>query len=258
MRVSVITAVFSNKAFVTDAIESVLTQKNVDIEYIIVDGGSKDGTVEIVKSYGSRIHKFISEPDEGVYFALNKGIEMATGDIIALLHSDDFYAHPFVLSQVVEAFEKTNCDAVYSNLYYVKSNNINKIIRLWDSGDYKENSFFEGWMPPHPAFFAKRSVYQNFGSFNTTLKSAADYELMLRLIFKNKISLQYLPKFFVKMRTGGASNRSLLNRIKANMEDRKAWQINGLQPKWYTLVLKPLIKLFQYRFFSYFRPDSIH
>jgi hypothetical protein len=157
-----------------------------------------------------------------------------------------------------EAFENTQCDAVYSNLYYVKSSNTNKIIRLWDSGDYQLNDFYKGWMPPHPAFFAKRSVYQKYGAFNTLLKSAADYELMLRLIFKNKIKLQYIPKFFVKMRTGGASNRSLLNRVKANMEDRKAWYINKLEPKWYTLMLKPLIKLFQYRFFSYFRPDNLH
>jgi len=256
MKVSVITAVFSNQHFIHDAIDSVLSQKNVEIEYIIVDGGSKDGTVEVVLSYGKRINKFISEPDEGVYFALNKGISLATGDIIALLHSDDFYAHPYVLSQVVEAFQKTNCDAVYSNLYYVKGNNTNKIVRLWDSGVYKEDDFYLGWMPPHPAFFSKREVYTKYGSFNTILKSAADYELMLRLIFKNNIKLHYIPKFFVKMRTGGASNRSFLNRLKANIEDRKAWHINDLKPKWYTLLMKPLLKLFQYRFFSYFRPDK--
>ncbi|OYU95059.1 MAG: glycosyl transferase [Bacteroidetes bacterium B1(2017)] len=256
MKVSVITAVFSNQAFIHDAINSVLSQKNVEIEYIIVDGGSTDGTVEVVLSYGDRISKFISEPDEGVYFALNKGISMATGDVIALLHSDDFYAHPYVLSQVVQAFEETNCDAVYSNLYYVKGSDTNKIVRLWDSGVYKKADFYSGWMPPHPAFFSKREVYSKFGSFNTVLKSAADYELMLRLIFKNNIQLHYIPKFFVKMRTGGASNRSLLNRLKANIEDRKAWHINGLKPKWYTLLMKPLLKLFQYRFFSYFRPDK--
>ncbi|MCF8254254.1 MAG: glycosyltransferase [Bacteroidia bacterium] len=256
MKVSVITAVFSNQAFIQDAIQSVLSQQNVEIEYIIVDGGSKDGTVDVVKSFGNQISKFISEPDEGVYFALNKGIALATGDIIALLHSDDYYAHPFVLSQVVEAFEKTKCDAVYSNLYYVKSSNTNKIVRLWDSGVYKPNDFFYGWMPPHPAFFAKREVYQKYGSFNTLLKSAADYELMLRFILNHQIQLQYIPKFFVKMRTGGASNRSFLNRLKANIEDRRAWQINSLNPKWYTLLLKPFVKLFQYRFFSYFRPDK--
>lgn len=256
MKVSVITAVYSNQAFIHDAINSVLSQKNVELEYIIVDGGSTDGTVEAVLSYGDSISKFISEPDEGVYFALNKGISLATGDIIALLHSDDFYAHPYVLSQVVQAFQDTNCDAVYSNLYYVKGSDTNKIVRLWDSGVYKRSDFYRGWMPPHPAFFSRREVYLNFGGFNTLLKSAADYELMLRLIFKNNIKLHYIPKFFVKMRTGGASNRSMMNRLKANIEDRKAWQINGIKPKWYTLLMKPLLKLFQYRFFSYFRPDK--
>jgi glycosyltransferase involved in cell wall biosynthesis len=256
MKVSVITVVFSNQASIHDAINSVLSQKNVDIEYIVVDGGSKDGTVEAVLSFGDKISKFVSEPDEGVYFALNKGIAMASGEIIALLHSDDFYAHPWVLSQVVEAFEKTACDAVYSNLYYVKGSNPNKIVRLWDSGDYRKEEFYNGWMPPHPAFFSRRDVYDRFGGFNTQLKSAADYELMLRLIFKNNIKVHYIPKFFVMMRTGGASNRSLWNRLKANIEDRKAWHINGLTPKWYTLLMKPLVKLFQYRFFSYFRPDK--
>ncbi len=252
MKVSVITAVYRNQAFIKDAIESVLSQKHVEIEYIIVDGGSNDGTLEVVKQYGKQIHHFISEPDEGVYFALNKGINLATGDIIALLHSDDFYMHPFVLSQVVEVFTKENCDAVYSNLYYVKDSNINKIVRLWDSGQYKKNDFFLGWMPPHPAFFVKRELYQKFGAFNTSLKSAADYELMLRFIHKQEIAIKYIPKFFVKMRTGGTSNRTLFNRLRANLEDRKAWHINGLKPKWYTLLLKPAIKLRQYRFFAYF------
>lgn len=251
MKVSVITAVYHNQAFIKDAIESVLSQKQVDLEYIIVDGGSNDGTVEVVKQYGERIHHFISEPDEGVYFALNKGIALATGDIIALLHSDDFYTHPYVLSQVVEAFSKNHCDAVYSNLYYVRGLNTNKIVRLWDSGEYKTDDFYMGWMPPHPAFFVKRDLYQKFGAFNTSLKSAADYELMLRFIHKQNISLCYIPKFFVKMRTGGTSNRTLFNRLRANLEDRKAWHINGLKPKWYTLLLKPAIKLRQYRFFAY-------
>lgn len=257
MKVSVITAVYSNQAYIHDAINSVLSQQGVDLEYIIVDGGSRDGTVEVIQSYGSRIHKFISEPDEGAYFALNKGIALATGEIVAMLHSDDFYAHPYVLSQVVEAFQSTGCDALYSNLYYVSSRNTNKIVRLWDSGECIREEFFRGWMPPHPAFFCRREVYEKFGGFNTLLKSAADYELMLRLIFLHGIMVHYIPKFFVMMRTGGASNRSLLNRIKANMEDRKAWQINGLRPHWYTLLRKPLVKLFQYRFFSYFRPEKL-
>ncbi|MFY8020080.1 MAG: glycosyltransferase family 2 protein [Bacteroidia bacterium] len=256
MKISVITAVYYNKTYIHDAIQSVLSQKNVDIEYIIVDGGSKDGTVEIALSYGNQINKFISEPDNGVYDALNKGIAMATGDIIAMLHSDDFYTHDLVLSQVVEAFENTDCEAVYSNLYYVDGKNTNKIVRVWDSGSFPPSDFYKGWMPPHPAFFVRRAVYEKYGAFNTLLKSSADYELMLRLILRHQINIAYIPKFFVKMRTGGASNRSFINRLKANIEDRKAWQLNQLKPRWYTLILKPFIKVFQYRFFSYFTTQN--
>lgn len=251
MKVSVITVVYSNEAFIRDAIHSVLSQKGVEIEYIIVDGGSKDRTVERIREFGDQIHILISEPDEGVYYALNKGVSLATGDIIAFLHSDDFYSNPYVLSQVVEAFANTSCDALYSNLYYVDEKVSERIVRLWDSGTYQYGDFYKGWMPPHPAFFAKREVYQRYGFFNTDFKSSADYEFMLRVIHKEKIKVHYIPKFFVRMRTGGTSNRSLWNRLRANMEDRKAWKINGLTPKWYTLLLKPAIKLKQYRFFSY-------
>ena len=247
MKVSIITAVFSNRKYLNDAIESVLMQVHDDIEYIIVDGGSKDGTVELVQSYGDKIDKFISEPDLGVYYALNKGIQIASGEIIAMLHSDDFYVNPYVISQVVEVFEKKKCDAVYSNLYYVSNSNKNKIIRTWDAGQYREDSFYKGWMPPHPAFFLKREVYVKYGSFNTQLKFSADYELMLRLILNCYISIQYIPKFFLKMRVGGASNRSMSNRLKANIEDRKAWKINKIKPRFFTLLLKPFSKIFQYR-----------
>lgn len=248
MKVSVITAVLSNRRYLSDAIESVLGQTHADIEYIIVDGGSIDGTIELVQSYGDKIDKFISEKDKGVYYALNKGIAMASGEVIALLHSDDFYVNRFVISQVVEAFEQQKCDAVYSNLYYVSNNNKDKIIRTWNAGIYKPDSFYYGWMPPHPAFFAKREVYQQYGAFNTELKFAADYELMLRFILKHHIHICYLPKYFIKMRVGGASNRSLGNRLKANIEDRKAWKINQMKPRFFTLLLKPFSKIFQYRF----------
>ena len=248
MKVSIITAVLSNRKYLSDAIESVLGQTHADIEYIIVDGGSTDGTIELVQSYGDKIDKFISEKDKGVYYALNKGIAMASGEVIALLHSDDFYVNRFVISQVVEAFEQQQCDAVYSNLYYVSNNNKDKIIRTWNAGIYKPDSFYYGWMPPHPAFFAKQEVYQKFGAFNTELKFAADYELMMRFILKHNIHICYLPKYFIKMRVGGASNRSMGNRLKANIEDRKAWKINQMKPRLFTLLLKPFSKIFQYRF----------
>jgi glycosyltransferase len=248
LKVSVITAVLSNRKYLSDAIESVLGQTHADIEYIIVDGGSTDGTIELVQSYGDKIDKFISEKDKGVYYALNKGIAMASGEVIALLHSDDFYVNRFVISQVVEAFKKQQCDAVYSNLYYVSNNNKDKIIRTWNAGIYKPDSFYYGWMPPHPAFFAKREVYQKYDAFNTELKFAADYELMMRFILKHHIHICYLPKYFIKMRVGGASNRSMGNRLKANIEDRKAWKINQMKPRLFTLLLKPFSKIFQYRF----------
>lgn len=247
MKVTVITAVFSGRKYISEAIESVLGQTHKDIEYIIVDGGSVDGTVELVHSYGNKIDKFISEPDNGVYYALNKGIQIATGEIIALINSDDFYVNSYIISQVVEAFEKHQCDAVYSNLFYISSNNKEKIIRTWDAGQYHADSFYKGWMPPHPAFFVKREIYQKYGSFNTQLKFAADYELMLRFILKHRIRIHYLPKFFIKMRVGGTSNRNLSNRIKANIEDRKAWKINQIKPRFFTLLLKPFSKIFQYR-----------
>ncbi len=247
MKVTVITAVFEGRKYISDAIESVLGQVHKNIEYIIVDGGSTDGTVELIRSYGDKISKIISEPDKGVYFALNKGIQMATGEIIALINSDDFYVNPYVISQVVEAFEKQQCDAVYSNLYYISSSDKEKIIRTWDAGQYHQDSFYKGWMPPHPAFFVRREVYQKYGSFYTELKFAADYELMLRFILKQGIKIYYLPKFFIKMRVGGTSNRNLLNRIKANIEDRKAWKINQIRPRFFTLLLKPFSKIFQYR-----------
>lgn len=246
MKVSVITVVKNNVDVIDVAIHSVLSQKNVDIEYVIIDGNSSDGTWEKIQGYGNRIHKTIHEPDEGVYHALNKGIQLASGDIIALLHSDDFYAHPYALSIIVRAFENDNIDAVYSNLYYVSPKNTKRIVRVWSSGKFNKQSFSLGWMPPHPAFFVRRKVYEKYGLFRGDLKFSADYDLMLRFILKCNIRLAYIPKFLVVMRNGGASNRSLRNRIKANLEDRKAWRINEIKAHWFTLLLKPIRKIFQY------------
>lgn len=246
MKISVVTAVRNNASVIRNALDSVLSQQHIDLEYIVVDGASTDGTLEIIQSYAQQIHHVISEPDLGVYDALNKGIAMATGDVIALLHSDDYYAHPFVLSQVAEAFLHHDCDAVYANLYYVSPRNNKRIVRIWSSGKYRENSFYMGWMPPHPAFFVKREMYLKYGNFNTQLRFSADYDLMLRFILKQQIQLYYIPKFLVIMRNGGASNRTLQNRFKANLEDRKAWHLNGLQASWLTLLLKPLRKIAQY------------
>jgi glycosyltransferase involved in cell wall biosynthesis len=246
IKISIITATFNSAATLKDTIESVVSQDYPSFEYIVKDGQSVDGTIEIVRSFGDAASKFVSKKDAGIYDALNQGLEMATGDVIGFLHSDDVYTGSSVLSKIAKQFEAKKCDAVYSDLYYVSRDNTDNIIRKWKSGNYKDGMFLNGWMPPHPTFFVRREIYEQFGNFNTDLKSAADYELMLRFIHKNKIRISYLEEFTVKMRTGGQSNISLSNRYLANMEDRRAWQLNGLKPRFYTLTWKPIRKIFQY------------
>ena len=245
MKVSIITITYNSELTLRDTIESVIHQSYSNIEYIIIDGQSTDGTLQIVDSYKNNITTLVSEKDNGLYDALNKGIALATGDIIGIIHSDDFYTDNFVIENIVKTFEQNNADAVYADLYYVDRDDANKIFRKWKSGNYKHGQFLNGWMPPHPTFFAKKSCYDKYGSFNLSLVSAADYELMLRFIHKHKIKLAYLPEFIIKMRVGGKSNISLKNRIRANNEDRKAWKINNLKPHFYSLYLKPLRKIIQ-------------
>jgi len=237
---------YNSAATIEQTIQSVTGQSYTDIEYIIVDGCSKDDTLKIAERYKDKIAKIVSEPDKGLYDALNKGIAMATGEVIGLLHSDDFYVDSDVVKKYAQLFEKDRPDAAYSDLYYVDKTDTSKIVRKWKSGKYHQNAFINGWMPPHPTFFVKREVYKKYGHFNLDFKSAADYELMLRFIQKNKISLSYLPEFTVKMRVGGKSNVTVQNRINANLEDRRAWKINGLKPRFYTLYLKPLRKILQF------------
>ncbi len=245
-KISIITVTYNCGKTLEETIHSVLLQDHPDVEYIVVDGLSTDDTLEVIRRYRHKIDHFVSEKDEGLYYAINKGIQMATGDIIGILHADDFYIGEDVLTKIDNAFKKENADAVYADLYYVDQNNTDKIVRKWKSGKYSHGKFLWGWMPPHPAFFVRKEVYQKFGAFNTTLRSAADYELMLRFIHKHKIKLAYLPEFIVKMRTGGQSNASVKNRVKANQEDRKAWELNGMKPYFFTLTLKPLRKIFQF------------
>ena len=246
MKISVITACFNNAATIEETIRSVAEQDYADKEYIIVDGGSTDGTLSIIEKYRDKISKIISEKDEGIYFALNKGIDLATGDVIAFLHADDVYAHAQALPHVMKIFSEKKIQSVYGDLQYVDRNDLSKVAREWKSGNYYDGIFHKGWMPPHPSFFLLKSCYEKFGKFNTTFVSAADYELMLRMLHKNKITTAYLPEVLVKMRTGGISNITLKNRIRANKEDRRAWKVNGLKPGIFTLWRKPLSKLGQF------------
>lgn len=246
MRVSIITIVYNNAAMVSEAIQSVLNQDYNDIEYVVIDGRSTDGTVGIIEKFGSLVDTFISEPDGGLYDAINKGVYLATGDIIGLLHSDDIFAHEHVISDIVRVFEHHQVDSVYGDLDYVERGDMNKIVRKWKSGNYERRNFIYGWMPPHPTFYVKKSCFEKYGSYDLTFGSAADYELMLRFMFKYGISAAYLPEVVIKMRVGGKSNESFKNRLMANSQDYRAWLKNGLKPKFYTRILKPLQKLPQY------------
>jgi glycosyltransferase involved in cell wall biosynthesis len=231
---------------IAEAIKSVLQQTYGNIEYIIVDGASTDGTVAVIQQYEGKISHFVTERDGGLYNALNKGINLSTGDVVGFLHADDTFYGPESIAKVVNAFIKDNTDSVYGDLVYVDPKKTNKLIRNWKSGDFESKKFIYGWMPPHPTFYVKREVYQRLGLYNTEFESAADYELMLRYLYKHQISVTYIPECLVKMRNGGKSNLSLSNRIKANNEDYRAWVINGLKPKIYTRYLKPLRKLIQW------------
>ncbi len=246
LKVTIITACLNNADTLESTMQSVFEQDYKNIEYIVIDGASDDGTQALLEKYKHKINILISEKDEGIYQALNKGLSKATGDVIGFLHADDFYANPSSVSKIVAVFEKENADCVYSDLQYVDRINPDKIFRNWKSTPYKEGLFLKGWMPPHPTFFMKKKWYDNYGNYNTTLTISADYEMMLRMLHKHKLRATYIPEVLVKMRKGGTSNRTLFRRIKANMEDRKAWKINNLKPGLLTLFIKPLGKIGQY------------
>lgn len=245
MNISVITIVRNGAGTIRDCIESVLAQSH-PVEYIIVDGGSTDATLEIISEYKSKISRIISEPDNGIYDAMNKGISAAGGDVIGILNSDDFYADADVLPKVAKMLGGGNIDSCYGDLTYIDVLNSDKVVRYWRSGEYDVRRLYNGWMPPHPTFFVRRSIYERYGNFNLSMGSSADYELMIRFLLRHRITAAYIPEVLVKMRTGGVSNASIRNRIRANTMDRLAWQVNGLKPFPWTLFLKPLSKIPQY------------
>jgi len=244
-RISIITASYNARATIADCLASVATQ-TFACEHVIVDGASSDGTAPFLAGYTGHPIRWRSQPDQGVYDAMNQGIAMATGDIIGLLNADDCYAANDVLAAVAAAFTAPGIDACYGDLCYVDAINRQKIVRYWRAGRFSARSFYWGWMPPHPAFFVRREIYERYGGFNLALGSAADYELMLRFLLKHQIKAAYIPKILVHMRSGGISNKSLGNRLRANRNDRRAWEVNGLTPLPWTLLAKPLRKIGQW------------
>jgi glycosyltransferase involved in cell wall biosynthesis len=243
--VSIITVSYNSAKTIEDTIRSVAIQEYPHIEHIIIDGLSTDNTVEIVKSF-PHIHRFVSEKDAGIYDAMNKGLDMATGEIIGILNSDDFYISNKVIRNVVNHMVKENTETLYADLIYVHPENTQKVLRTWIAGKYNPRKFLFGWMPPHPTFFVQRQVYKKWGGFYTRLQSAADYELMLRFLYKHNVSTCYLPQVIVKMRSGGNSNSSITRRLRANREDREAWRMNSLVPFFFTTMFKPMRKVYQF------------
>ncbi|NJN33041.1 MAG: glycosyltransferase [Saprospiraceae bacterium] len=246
-KISIITVSYNSGKTIADTLESVAKQTFKDVEHIIVDGASKDDTLDIVRSF-NHIAKVRSEPDRGIYDAMNKGLEMASGEIIGFLNSDDMYAHEGVLEQIAKTFEFKNVDTVYSDLHFFK-NSTDNIVRVWKAGATNRQRFLGGWMPPHPTFFAKKSVYDRFGVFDAAFKQSGDYELMLRFLYKHGVSTHYMQGVSILMRAGGQTGATVKNRVRANKEDAFAWDKNGLKRYWYTLYLKPMLKIEQLRFF---------
>lgn len=245
MKLSIITVTLNCRGALHDALDSILRQ-TAETERIVVDGGSTDGTMDIVREYGSKIDRVVSEPDQGIYDAMNKGIRLASGEVVGILNADDFYVHDRVLENVLQVFSEKGVDAVYGDLEYVDPVHTDKVVRRWKAGPFQPSDFLLGWMPPHPAFFVRKSVYEQYGLYRPEFASAGDYEMMLRLLYKHRITAAYLPETLVRMRTGGVSNRSIRRRLAANREDRKAWQVNGLKAPFYTTILKPLRKINQF------------
>jgi glycosyltransferase len=246
MKISIITPTYNSVKTISRTIESVILQSYKEIEYIVIDGGSLDGTQDMVLVSKNRLDiKFISEKDSGIYDAMNKGVSMATGDIVGILNSDDFYENESVLLDVIQAFNDEKIDAVYGNISYF-SDDLNKVTRYWKAGEYKECNLNNGWIIPHPALFLKKSVYDKCGLFNTDFRVAADYEFILRILKINKINVKYIPKVLVRMYSGGNSGSSFKNRMKGWKDLKMSWKVNDLKIPKFFIVRRILFKISQY------------
>ncbi len=243
--ITILTPVRNGAETIKDCLNSV-RQQTIRVQHIILYGRSGDRTLDIVKTASNRGVEVQTCNDSGIYHALNRGIAASRGEVIGILNADDFYYKRSVLKMVEEIFRNPEIDSCYGDLVYVSRDNISRIVRYWKSGNYKRESFYNGWMPPHPTFFVRKRIYEQYGLFNPELGTAADYELMLRFLFKHNIATVYIPEILVCMRTGGMSGESLAGRLQANLMDRKAWKVNGLKPRPWTLWMKPLRKLPQY------------
>jgi glycosyltransferase involved in cell wall biosynthesis len=247
MKVTIITVTLNSARFLEDCIKSVIGQDYKNIEHIIIDGGSTDETLSIILKYGEHIACWLSEKDHGMYDAINKGMKMATGDILGTLNSDDILSAPDVISGIVTAFDTQQVDAVYGDLVYVEQQDTSKIVRVWKGVPFKRTRYKYGWMPAHPTFYFKRNLLEDYGYYETHYFTASDYEFMARYLFYFRVSAHYIPKLIVKMRHGGMSNGNIFRRLRANRRDYLAMKRNRIPFPFFVSLLKPLIKLHQYK-----------
>ena len=245
MKISVITICYNAAEHIDETIRSVVMQDHKDIEHIVIDGGSSDGTQQRIERYREVIAHFCSEKDNGVYDAMNKGLRKATGDVIAFVNAGDMIAHRSCVSEMAAEFDKGDADAIYGDAYMVDPHDVKRVKRFWKGGAYDREKFRSGWMPPHLGTYIRKDVYDRFGHFRDDLKVSADYELMFRFMYKHRIRVRYVPKVMVRFRLGGVSNRSLAHIWRANLEVFKAWKLNGEQVSPLIVLAKPLRKLGQ-------------
>lgn len=240
MKITVITATYNSAATIIDTLASIAAQSYLNIEHVIIDGASKDDTVALVHQHGSSASKLVSERDSGIYDAMNKGLALATGDVVGFLNSDDVYADTDALQRVAQAFQDPRIDVVYGDLVFVAQDNLDRVIRYWKSRDYTPGACASGWMPPHPTFYARRSVYETHGGFDLAFPVAADFEMALRLLDKAHVQSRYIPSVQVRMRMGGESTRSLKSVFLQNGETSRACLKHGL-PGGACFVLRRLV-----------------
>ncbi|UZR95489.1 glycosyltransferase family 2 protein [Chondrinema litorale] len=245
-KVSIITISYNNVSTILDTIKSVGSQTYSNIEYIVVDGASNDGTLNIIKKNQDIISKYISETDEGIYDAMNKGIQLATGEIVGILNADDFFYNKNTLASVVEAFNKYNVEAIFGDIVFVSDSNHDKVIRYYSAKKWHPDKFVWGYMPPHPSFFAKSDLYKKFGLFKTDYHIAADYELLIRFLKVNEVKYKYLPIVTTKMRMGGASTKNLYSNYLLNKEIIRACKENGLYTNVFMVYSKYIKKIFEF------------
>lgn len=245
MKISIVTVCYNSASTIEDALMSVIHQDFNNVEHIVIDGNSTDNTVPILNSY-RHISTLISEPDHGIYDAMNKGIALATGDVVGFLNADDFYADNTVLSQVAESFQDTKLDACFADLVYVDKKDSTKVVRYWKSCSFISGLFKRGWMPAHPTFFVRRRVYERLGLFDLRFPRQADFELTMRFLEVHKIRSVYIPEVWVRMRMGGASNNSIRGVIKGNLEAYRACKLHGLDVGPLFILRKVLSRLPQF------------